>query len=199
MMESTPRNTAARSKPSPILLVFLIFPLLGIVAAIALALSESGQTVASASTPLPVTLEITTLIDKAAPNFELTGLDGKTYRLSSYRGRVVFVNFWATWCIPCQTELPTFQQFQAQQGQAGAVILAVNQAEPADKITSYLQEHNISGLDILLDSNLDANTAYDILAMPTTFVVDPKGIVRYKHLGEMKPEDLAAYIGKLQS
>jgi cytochrome c biogenesis protein CcmG, thiol:disulfide interchange protein DsbE len=197
MTEASPPN--APGKPSPILIIFLIFPLMGIIAGIALALNESSGSSSTVSTPLPVTLANTSLIDKAAPNFQLTGLDGKDYYLSSYRGRIVFVNFWATWCVPCQTELPALQQFQAQQGADGAVILAVNQSEPPDKVTEYLDQHSISGLTVLMDANLDVNTAFNIQALPTTFVIDAAGIVRYKHLGEMKTDDIAAYMSKLES
>ncbi len=200
MTESLPQNpNPPRGKPSPILLVFVIFPLLGLLAAIALAFNERNQATNAVSTPLAVTLEITTLIDNPAPNFQLKGLDSADYRLSSYRGRVVFVNFWATWCVPCQTELPALQAFQAEQGTDGAVILAINQAESAEGVTAYLKEHEISGLTILLDSMLDVNTAFDIRALPTTYVIDPAGIIRYKHLGEIKAEDLAAYLAKVKS
>lgn len=199
MTESIPQNSPPQGKASPILIVFLVFGLFGIAAAIGVSLGANKGTNGPIPTPLPVTQVITTLIDKPAPNFQLDGLDGKSYRLSSYRGRVVFVNFWATWCVPCQTELPALAQFQAQQGKDGAVILAVNQAEKIDPISTYLKDHNITGLNILLDVDVDVNTLYDVPALPTTFVIDKGGTVRYKHLGEMKPDDLASYMQKLNS
>jgi peroxiredoxin len=200
MTQTLPQNPAPTGKASPVLIVFLVFGLLGVVAAVLMSLNETSQTSAPIPTPLPVTLADTSLIDKPAPNFELTALDGNTrYRLSSYRGRVVFVNFRATWCVPCQSELPTFEQFQTEQGSNGAVVLAVNQAETAGQITGYLKEHNIGGFPILLDMNLDVNTLFDIKVLPTTYVIDPAGVVRYQHLGEMKPDDLAAYLDKLKT
>ncbi len=185
------------SKASPVLIVFLVFGLLGIGAAVGVTLGSMHPANQPIPTPLPVTLSVTTLVNNTAPNFALTALDGKSYKLSNYRGRVVFVNFWATWCVPCQTELPTLSQFQAQQGDKGAVILAVNQAEKQDAITSYLSAHNISGLNVLMDVDLDVNTLFDVKALPTTFVIDKGGIVRYDHLGEMKADDLAAYMSEL--
>lgn len=183
-------------KPSPILIVFLIFPVLGLLAAIGLAISESSAANGVIPTPLAVTLADTMLIDQPAPNFQVPSLNGGSVRLSSYRGRVVFLNFWATWCEPCQRELPTFQQFSASEN-ADAIILAMNTAETPDKIMAYFTEHNISGLNVILDRELDVYNAYAIQVMPTTFVIDAAGVVRYKHLGEMKLDDLNTYIEKL--
>lgn len=198
MIESpAPQSLPSNGKPSPVLLVFLIFPLLGLIAAIVLALSATASRTSLVPTPLPVTLEDTSVMNKPAPNFELTGLDGKSYRLSSFRGRVVFVNFWATWCIPCQTELPTFSEFGAQQGEDGALILAVNQAETAPQISSYLEQNGIHGLTVLLDSNLDVNTAFDIRVLPTTYVLDPAGVVRYRYVGEIRLDELNAVVAEL--
>ncbi|MBZ0283635.1 MAG: redoxin domain-containing protein [Anaerolineae bacterium] len=186
-----------RGKPSPILLVFMIFPVLGILAAVALALSES-QSANAPATPLAVTLADTSLIDQPAPNFQLASLDGSDVRLSSYRGRVVFLNFWATWCEPCQRELPAFQQFTEQHSADGkAVILAVNVNETPEQINTYFDERGVSGLNVLLDQTLDVYNAYAINVMPTTFILDAAGVVRYKHLGEMTLDDLQAYVDGL--
>jgi thiol-disulfide isomerase/thioredoxin len=190
-----PANPSA--KPSPVLIIFLIFPLVGILAALGLALSVNQAGSSAVPTPLAVTLEDTSVMNKPAPNFELTGLDGKSYRLSSFRGRVVFLNFWATWCIPCQTELPAFVEFSKQQGENGAIILAVNQAEKAAQISTYLEDQGIQGLTILLDSDLEVNTAFDIRLLPTTYVIDPAGVVRYLYVGEMPLNELNAVVEKL--
>lgn len=201
MTEETPVPVPPPNRPSIILVLFLIFPVLGIIAAAVLTFGEQGANSGTLPTPLPVTLDVSTisLIGEPAPNFELTGLDEVRYRLSSYRGRPVFLNFWATWCEPCKRELPTFEQFTAEQGDAGAVILAVNVAEPKDAIEKYFAENGISGLNVLLDADLEAYTAYDIQVMPTTFIIDPSGVVRYKHLGELTTADLDAYLNELKA
>lgn len=197
MTTDTNQPEESRGKPSPILIVFLLFPILGIIAAVVLALSET-QSANTPATPLPVTLADTALIDQPAPNFQLASLDGGEVRLSSYRGRVVFLNFWATWCEPCKRELPAFQQFTADHAEDGkAVILAVNVNETPEQINTYFTEQSISGLNVLLDQTLDVYNAYSINVMPTTFVIDPAGVVRYKHLGEMKIDDLQAYVDGL--
>ncbi len=197
MTEQITPQQPRSGKPSPVLIVFLIFPLLGLIAALAIALADSGALSGPPPTPLPVTLVSTSLIDQPAPNFELAGLQGESYRLSSYRGRVVFLNFWATWCEPCQRELPTFVQYINDSGDDGAVILAVNVDEPVEAIEAYFEEKNISGIPVLLDDSLEVYDAYAINRMPTTYIIDPAGVVRYVHYGEVRAEDIAAYMNEL--
>lgn len=199
----TPLNLSqtppAHGRPSPALVLFLIFPLLGIIAALGMALANSNSGVVTPPTPLPVAPQQLSLIDKPAPNFELEGLDGQRYRLSSYRGRVVFVNFWATWCEPCRRELPAFEQFAAAQGADGAIILAVNVGETPEQIAAFFEQHDVEAVSVLLDDTLDVYGAYGIERLPTTFVLDPAGTVRYKHLGEITITDLEAYVDRLRS
>jgi thiol-disulfide isomerase/thioredoxin len=197
MTDSTSPVPEHNGKPSPILIVFLIFPILGILAAVALALSSANSANAPVPTPESITLQQTSLIDKPAPNFELAALDGVRQRLSSYRGRTVFVNFWATWCEPCKRELPAFMQFQAEQGEKGAVILAVNVAETSETINQYFAEQNISGLTVLLDANQDVSGAFAIDRFPTTYVIDAAGVVRFKYYGEMKLTDMTEALDKV--
>lgn len=191
MIESPPKS--ARHRPSAALVFFLVFPLLGIAAAVIMAMNDPRITNAPPATPLAVTAAFKQLIDQPAPNFELASLDGKTVRLSSYRGRLVFLNFWATWCEPCQRELPAFAQFMAEQGENGPVILAVNISDSPNQISAYYQEHGISGVPTLLDFELAVYEAYAIGQLPTTFVIDSGGVVRFRHIGEMTSADLQAY------
>lgn len=193
-MTRMPRPNAG-TKASPVLIIFLIFPILGLVAAAVFAVANTGPE--AGPTPLPVTPPRVSLINRAAPNFELPGLDGRAYRLSNYRGRVVFLNFWATWCEPCLRELPAFQAFMAQQGADGAVILAINQGETPEQIEAFFAENAIAGLPVLLDDSLAIANAYHVDRMPTTYALDPAGVVRYMHLGEMKLDDLNSYVARL--
>ncbi len=174
------------------LLIFLIFPALGILAAAAFALANRGETGAP-PTPLPVTLAQPSLINQPAPNFELPGLDGQPERLSSYRGRVVFINFWATWCEPCRRELPALDAFATP----GAKVLAVNSGETAEQVESFLAAGGIQTLAVLLDTDLALTHRYSADRLPMTYVLDPAGVVRYIHLGEITANDLAAYVAAL--
>ncbi len=191
-----PPPVPPHGRPSPVLVLFLIFPLLGIIVALAMALSEAARPQAVNSQPTldAIVPQRLTLIGQPAPRFALTGLDGQIYALENFRGRVVFVNFWATWCVPCQRELPALQAFQERQTENGALILAVNVNEKPEQIQTYLDDNSISGLTILLDAALEVYKAYDVRVMPTTYVIDPGGTIRYRHLGELRESDLDAYL-----
>ncbi len=119
---------------------------------------------------------------KKASDFTLKSLTGKNIKLSELRGRVVLVNFWATWCAPCKEELPFFNRLYGKYKGVGLEILAVN----IDKATS--QATQMSGMlgltfPILLDPGGRVSELYRIRSMPTTFVVAKDGTVRYIHWG----------------
>jgi len=196
-MTSPPSSPVKQSSPSPILLVFLVIPLFGIIAAIALAISEGSFGAQPVATPQAVSSDFVSLVGEPAPDFSLIGLDGAKHQLTDYKGRVTFVNFWATWCGPCQVELPTLERFVAEQGNKGAMVLAVNAGETTDQINTYFKQNDISGLNVLLDSNVEVYTAYGINALPTTFIVDKDGVIRFRHFGMLRQEDIDGYMSKL--
>lgn len=197
----TPPAAPQRGRPSPALLVFLIFPILGLVAAgIVIVTNASSLPGAVPPTPLPVTLPPPKAVANSPMiDFTLTTLDGKTVRLSDYAGRVVFLNFWATWCTPCQRELPAFQAFQAQQSADGPAILAVDVAETSDQVNGFLTQFDIHGLNVLLDADSKVSDSYGVFNLPVTFVIDEKGIVRYPKYGEMTVDDLNSYVTALKA
>jgi peroxiredoxin len=192
----TPPQTPS-NRPSPALLIFLIFPIIGLVAAVILALS-SGTASGTPPTPAPVILPTDPprrqLSGEPAPDFELRTLDQTTVKLADYRGRVVFLNFWATNCEPCQREMPAFEAFMAQQPDDGPIVLAVNMGETYDQTNAYLTERGISGFPVLLDVNYEVADQYGIGAIPVTYVIDKDGIIRFSKFGEMKPDDLTIYL-----
>jgi peroxiredoxin len=133
-------------------------------------------------------------------DFDLPALDGSgTVSLSDYAGRPVFLNFWATWCEPCKRELPAFEQFTAEQGDEGAVVLAVNTGEDDATVRAFLEAEGITGLNVLLDPEAAVAEQYGVFQIPVTFVIDAAGHVRYPHYGEMTAADLAGYLDALAS
>lgn len=181
---------------SPVL-VLLLFPLLGLLAAVVM-LSGGTPTRVEPPTPAAVTLPPAAtqprLTDRPAPDFTLRTLDQTTVSLSDYRGRVVFLNFWATWCEPCTRELPVFEAFSAVQGDDGAVVLAVNLGETYDQVNAYLGELGISGFPVLLDVNYVAGDLYAVRPIPVTFMIDADGVLRFAKYGEMTPDNLTEYL-----
>ncbi len=199
MTDTTSQPTERRGGPSPILLMFLFIPMLGIIAAVALAISDGAIGGQPLATPQAVPSGFVSLVGEPAPDFVLAGMDGKNHRLTEYKGHVIFVNFWATWCVPCRIELPALMQFVGEQGAEGAQVLAVNVGETGPQVNAYFTENHISGLNVLLDSEVEVYSAFGINALPTTFIVDKEGVIRYRHFGMITPSDIQAYMDKLEA
>ena len=129
-----------------------------------------------------------------ANDFELENLEGENVRLSDLRGKVVVVNFWATWCIPCVEEMPSFQEFQDQF--PDFVMIGIDQKEGADKVKSFLEGKGIN-YSILLDLNGKVSNSYKVFMLPSTFFVDQEGMIRFRHYGIMTPDQMAYYLRSL--
>ncbi len=136
------------------------------------------------------------VVGAPAPDFELMDLSGNTVKLSDYRGKVVLVNFWATWCGPCKAEMPLLQdRYTTLQGN-GLEIVAVNIGEDEDLVRPYVKD---LGLDfaIVLDPELAVNDEYRVLGYPTTITVDRDGNVVDVHVGAWLDEQLDAVLSRL--
>ena len=121
---------------------------------------------------------------KTAKDFTLPDLDGKTHRLSDYRGKVVLVNFWATWCPPCRREMPSMERLSQRLTDQGFVVLAINQQEDPDKIfvfTSQLKPEPT--FPLLSDRNSSVANAWGVQGLPASFLVDKRGRVAYRAMG----------------
>lgn len=123
-----------------------------------------------------------------APDFTLQDLDGHNHRLSDYRGRVVILNFWATWCPPCRREMPSMERaWQAVKSQ-DVVMLAVNVGEDADTVYTFLADYPVS-FPLLLDEDAVVVGKFPIRGLPTSYVIDPRGRLVYQAIGGREWDD----------
>ena len=130
-----------------------------------------------------------------ATDFTLPALSGNEIRLSDYRGRVVFLNFWETWCAPCRLEMPDFAAFLVEQGDDTKVaILTVNGGQSADLIHEFYAELSIAPLPTLLDTDGRVTALYGVLQLPQTFVLDADGVARARVLGALDLQKMRAYL-----
>ncbi|HUQ25519.1 MAG TPA: TlpA disulfide reductase family protein [Burkholderiales bacterium] len=118
----------------------------------------------------------------ATPALELASLDGKPQRLADYRGRVVLVNFWATWCAPCLEEMPSIERLRRSLDDRSFAVLAVNVGEGPRIAGDFAAKMGL-GFNFLLDRDMKTSKAWGARVLPATFIVDPQGKVRYSYYG----------------
>ena len=122
--------------------------------------------------------------DVKAPPLALRDLAGRPHALADYRGKVVLVNFWATWCEPCREEMPSMQRLKQHFAGRPFAILAVNYGESDIRAGDFLKRSSLD-LTVLLDPGQDASRAWRVRVLPASFLVGPDGRVRYGVIGEI--------------
>jgi len=130
--------------------------------------------------------------EQPAPDFTLKSLDGVNLRLEEYRGQVLLINFWASWCGPCRQEMPVLDRLHQRYVDAGFAVLGIN-VEGEEKPARELLEKVPVTFPVLIDSGQLVSELYDIQAMPSTIVIDRDGVIRYIHRG-YRPGDEAGYV-----
>ena len=117
-----------------------------------------------------------------APDFTLHAMGGPNLRLQEQRGRVVMVNFWATWCAPCRQEMPHLNRLYEKYRGAGFVLLGVNVDDDTGKAAEVAAKLGVT-FPVLLDTQKSVSKLYDVSTMPSTMLIDRDGKVRYVHRG----------------
>jgi peroxiredoxin len=123
-----------------------------------------------------------------AADFTLNDIDDNVHRLSDYRGKVVIVNFWATWCPPCRFELPSMEKLWQAVQKKDVVMLAINIGEDADTIFTFTSDYPVT-FPLLMDHDSSVIKQYPVLGIPTSFVIDPKGRIIYRAVGTREWDD----------
>lgn len=131
-----------------------------------------------------------------APDFELKLMNGDTVKLSDYRGEKVMLNFWATWCPPCRAEMPDMQKFHENKD---VTILAVDLFETENKIETveeFIEDYGVT-FKVLLDEEAIVSTKYGIQPIPTTYMIDSKGIIQNMAFGALNYDLMVQELDKM--
>ena len=131
-----------------------------------------------------------------APDFVLDTLDGKRVTWDDLRGKVVLVNFWATWCPPCRAEASDLQAAYQAHVKGDFVVLAIDNAEEDANVKNFADEYHLT-FPILLDRDLQVSQRFQVMALPTSFIVDRNGIIRAVNVGGMDRAYLEAQLSNL--
>ena len=132
-------------------------------------------------TPNPDGLHIGSLVGDMAPNFRLETPEGDSIVLSDYRGRPVFLNFWAVWCGPCRFEMPEMEKVHQELGDE-ITFLAVDVREPAAKVIAYKEQLGLT-FHMAMDTDRAVANGYQVPGLPLTFLLDGDGVIRHVRLG----------------
>ncbi|MDJ0806853.1 MAG: TlpA disulfide reductase family protein [Gammaproteobacteria bacterium] len=133
----------------------------------------------------PLSYSMTALpVPQAAADFTLADMDDETYTLSHYRGKVVMLNFWATWCPPCRREMPSLERLYNKLKDQGFVVIAVNQFEDPDLVFEFTGRLSlVPTFPILFDRDSRVAEKFEVKGLPTTYLLDKEGRIRYRAIG----------------
>ncbi len=136
-------------------------------------------------------------IGDMAPNFRLKTATGGNIELTAYRGERVMLNFWATWCPPCRTEMPDMERlYNEKDVQVIAVNLTQSEAKIED-VTDFITENKLT-FPILLDEQLEVATTYGVRPIPITYMIDSQGVIQDKSLGALSYEQMVEAVDKME-
>ena len=127
------------------------------------------------------------LVGSPAPEIVLKDLQGRDVKLSDLRGKIVLVNFWATWCKPCKEEMPAMQASYDKLRDKGFVVLAVNELEDTARVAEHIRTHGHT-FEVVMDHNNQVANVYGVVGLPASFLIDPQGIVRERISGSLLTE-----------
>ncbi len=138
------------------------------------------------------------LIGGLVPQFQLETLSGSPAKISDYRGKVILLNFWASWCTPCKAEMPEIQAAYESFKDKDFVVLGINFGEKPKEAEKLVKEMGLT-FPILLDREVEVAERHQVVSLPVTFFIDPKGIIKERVFGgTLTKKDIEAAIQRLQ-
>ena len=132
-------------------------------------------------------------MDFPAPELDLVTLNGVPVSLADYRGSVVLVNLWATWCPPCRQEMPTLQAFYDRYKEDGFVLIAIDQEETREVVQPFVEEFDLT-FPIWLDIDYLAQREFKTMSLPSSYVIDRNGRVKLMWIGSISKANLEQYV-----
>ena len=135
---------------------------------------------------------------KDAPDFTLTDLDGNTISLSELKGNVVFLNFWATWCTPCKKEVPFFNDAYETHKDSGLKIIGISIDRSEKIVKKYLEKHEFS-YPVAMGKQKFLNDYEIARVVPVTVIIDKKGMLRHKVIGDLERDEIEKYFQDLNN
>lgn len=141
---------------------------------------------------------IGSFVSYQAPSFSLKNRAGNLVKLEDNRGKVVLLNFWASWCIPCKEEMPIIQTAYEKYRDQGLVVLGINMTDIDDRqaIEKFIQDTGVT-FPILLDESGSTSSDYRVISIPTSFFIDRAGIIRHFQMGAMTEKQLQQYLDEM--
>jgi peroxiredoxin len=155
----------------------------------------------SAGEPAAAEAPVGVQVGERAPDFESVTLDGESVALSDYRGQVVLLNFWATWCGPCREEMPDFEAIYQQRAADGFTVLAVNFAESPEQVAAFVDELGLS-FPVVMDESGEINgDVYGsaVSGYPTSLLLDRDGVIVRRFPGRVNTADLLSALDSLDA
>ena len=136
-------------------------------------------------------------VNYPAPNLTLTDTQGISRSLVEYRGQVVLVNLWATWCPPCKEEMPALQSFYDKHRDQGFVVIAINDGDPTPDVLQFVKEYRLTFPVWLDPTYIATEQAFKTLNLPSSFVIDRNGTIRLQWVGGISRKMLDQYVSPL--
>lgn len=152
--------------------------------------------VAAACSAQPVESGVAPEVGRQAPSFEARLVGGDTARIDDFLGEGIVLNFWATWCVPCQRELPLLEQVARQGDEDGVTVVAVNMGETEEEILAFLADFDVS-FPIVLDADGSISRLYAVPVLPMTFFIDGNRVIRYRRAGELREGHIAEGLSRI--